>query len=191
MRIGTLLFALWSYLLVSVSAAPTVESRDFIGDVINALGLGLVTKINSFLTLDTLTTNLISINFDGTVKNPFILPIKAEPLQVKNPLILELTIDRVVSSAGINGTVYATFDHKFPGGFVVPPLKTNNSGTVDNVLLTQGAMASLDIIPLGVLDLITTDVYLRAATIKGKLGIPIPITGLKQSNVPTTYTFNF
>lgn len=163
MRIGTLLFALWSYLLVSVSAAPTVESRDFIGDVINALGLGLVTKINSFLTLDTLTTNLISINFD-----------------VKNPLILELTIDRVVSSAGINGTVYATFDHKFPGGFVVPPLKTNNSGTVDNVLLTQGAMASLDIIPLGVLDLIKTDVYLRAATIKGKLGIPIPITGLKQ-----------
>jgi len=43
----------------------------------------------------------------------------------------------------------------------VPPLKTVNSGTVKNVLLDQGAYASLDIIPLGYLDLLNIDVYLK------------------------------
>jgi hypothetical protein len=74
---------------------------------------------------------------------------------------LELTIDRVVSSAGVNGTVYATFDHTFEKPVAVGALKTVNSGKVPNVLLVQGATKSLDIIPLGKLDLISTDVYLR------------------------------
>jgi hypothetical protein len=80
---------------------------------------------------------------------------------VKNPLLLELTIDRVVSSAGVNGTVYAKFDHTFAKPITVGAMKTVNSGRVPNVLLVQGAMNSLDIIPLGKLDLISTDVYLR------------------------------
>ncbi|KAF8167267.1 hypothetical protein B0H34DRAFT_681198 [Crassisporium funariophilum] len=172
-RIGTLFFALVACLLVSVGGAPTadIENRDLIGDVINLIGLGLVTQINAFITLESLENNIISVNFD-----------------VKNPLFIELTIDRVVSSAGLNGTVYATFDQTFEKPVVVGIGKTVNSGTFGNVLLVQGALNSLDIIPLGVLDLINTDVYVRAATIKGKLGIPIPIKGLKQKDVPTTYT---
>ena len=80
---------------------------------------------------------------------------------MKNPLLIELTIDRVVASAGINGTEYAKFDQTFPGGIIVPVLGNANSTTFPNVLLTQGATAALDIIPLGYLDLISTDVYVR------------------------------
>ena len=57
---------------------------------------------------------------------------------VKNPLLLELTIDRVVSSAGVNGTVYAKFDHTFAKPVTVGAMKTVNSGRVPNVLLVQG-----------------------------------------------------
>ncbi|KAJ3513242.1 hypothetical protein NLJ89_g3059 [Agrocybe chaxingu] len=172
-KIGTLLFALFGCLLVSVGAAPTanadVDKRDWIGDIINFLGLGLVTQINAFITLESLTTNLITINFD-----------------VHNPLLIELTIDRVVSQAGLNGTVYASFDYTFETPFIIKGTQTANSGTVPNVLLTQGALASLDIIPYGVQDLINVDVYARVATINGKIGIPLPIKGLKQSNVPAS-----
>lgn len=82
-------------------------------------------------------------------------------MPVKNPLVLELTVTRVVSSAGLNGTEYAKFDHTFDKPVVVGPLKTVNSGNVPNVLLTQGALNSLEIIPLEKLDLLSTDVYVR------------------------------
>ncbi|CAA7268439.1 unnamed protein product [Cyclocybe aegerita] len=173
-KIGTLLFALFGCLLVSVGAAPTananLEKRDWIGDIINFLGLGLVTQINAFISLESLETNLITINFD-----------------IHNPLLIELTIDRVVSQAGLNGTVYASFDHTFETPFIIKGTQTANSGTIPNVLLTQGALASLDIIPYGVQDLINVDVYARVATINGKIGIPLPIKGLKQANVPASY----
>jgi hypothetical protein len=75
-------------------------------------------------------------------------------ISVKNPLPIELTLNSVTSQAGLNGTVYATFTHTFAKpGLVVPPFATRNSGTIDNVNLTQGAIASLAIIPFGVLDL--------------------------------------
>jgi hypothetical protein len=67
----------------------------------------------------------------------------------------------VTSTAGINDTVYATFSHTFANPVVVPPFGTANSGIVPDVLLTQGAVASLDIIPLGFLDLINVDINLR------------------------------
>ncbi|KAF8899364.1 hypothetical protein BD779DRAFT_1667044 [Infundibulicybe gibba] len=173
-RIDTFLFTLLGFFLACVRALPqSTSDPNFVGEVINALQVGLVKDINAFITLDSLTTNIISVNFDA-----------------KNPLIFELTIDRVMSSAGLNGTVFATFDQTFSKPVVVPPLGTKNSGTFGNVLLPQGATASLDIIPFGELDLISTDVFLRAATIGGKLGIPIPITGLKQSDVPTVYTLD-
>jgi hypothetical protein len=109
----------------------------------------------------------------------------------------------VSSTAGINSTVYATFDHTFTAPVVVPPFGMANSGTIPNVTLTQGAIASLDIIPLGFLDLINIDVHVRqvihlclppafahsasrALTIDGKLGIPLLISGLHQKNVSTT-----
>ncbi|KAF8079241.1 hypothetical protein FPV67DRAFT_106037 [Lyophyllum atratum] len=178
MRFGGLLVSFVSLFFLCVAAAPQDVGTESlggltIGAIINALSIGLVADINAIITLDSLTTNLISVNFDA-----------------KNPLLIELTLDRVVSSAGVNGTVYATFDQKFSNGVVVPPFGTKNSGTFGNVLLTQGIDASLGIIPLGVLDLIRTDIYVRAGTIFGKLGVPITIEGLKQSNVPTTYTLD-
>jgi hypothetical protein len=66
----------------------------------------------------------------------------------------------VVSSAGLNGTVYAEFDHSFPSGIVVPILSSADSGTFGDVTLTQGAMNSFGIIPVGKLDLIV-DIYVR------------------------------
>jgi len=51
-RIGNLLFAFFACFLVSVGAAPTdLESRDFIGGIINDIGLGLVAQINSYITV--------------------------------------------------------------------------------------------------------------------------------------------
>ncbi|KAJ3576095.1 hypothetical protein NP233_g667 [Leucocoprinus birnbaumii] len=165
-------FSIFALLFTAVFAVPTVEPRQFsAGDIINALGIGLVTDIHAFITLDSLTTNLISINFD-----------------VKNPLPIELTIKSISSSAGLNNTEFARFDHTFPSpGLIVGPLATKNSGTIDNVLVTQGVENSLDIIPLGVLDLLSTDANVQAATIAGHLGFPVPLDGLKQDNVPTTY----
>lgn len=66
-----------------------------------------------------------------------------------------------MSSAGINDTVFATFDHTFAKPVVVPILGTANSGTIPNVNLTQGVTSSLSIIPLGFLDLLSTDVFVR------------------------------
>ncbi|KAJ3875615.1 hypothetical protein F5051DRAFT_461974 [Lentinula edodes] len=173
----SLVFTLLSLLLVHVAGMPapaTDATADLgglsIGDIINALGIGLVQNISALITLESLTTNLI----------------EQVSRTVKNPLIIELTLDRVSSLAGINNTVYASFDHTFDPPVVVRPLGTADSGTIDNVLLVQGAINSLNIIPLEELDLLDVNVSVRAASIDGFGGIPIPIDGLKQSDVPTT-----
>ncbi|KAG6878029.1 hypothetical protein C0993_000569 [Termitomyces sp. T159_Od127] len=82
-------------------------------------------------------------------------------LEAKNPLPFELSIDRVVTSAGLNGTVFAEFDHTFSTPFVIGPLATANSGIFGDVSLPRGANASLAIIPVGALDLLNTDVFVR------------------------------
>ncbi|KAF9447548.1 hypothetical protein P691DRAFT_731318 [Macrolepiota fuliginosa MF-IS2] len=159
--------------LATVLAVPNPnEPRQLnAGDIINALGIGLVKDINVIITLDSLVTNLISINFD-----------------VKNPLPIELTIKKISSTSGLNGTDLASFQHTFPApGLIVPPLGTKNSGTIDNVLVTEGVEAALNIVPFGVLDLSNTDADVQAATIDGFLGFPVPLDGLKQDNVPTVY----
>ncbi|EKM84298.1 hypothetical protein AGABI1DRAFT_110844 [Agaricus bisporus var. burnettii JB137-S8] len=161
------------FLFAVVCAVPTqIDTRQLNpADIINALGVGLVSKIHTIITLESLTTNLVSIDFD-----------------VKNPLPVELTIKEISSSAGLNGTVYARFNHTFPApGLVVPLLGTKNSGRIDNVLLPLGAVASLEIIPVGFLDLLDTDAKIKAATIFGHLGIPLELEGLKQEEVPATY----
>ncbi|KAH8824555.1 hypothetical protein DL96DRAFT_1818254 [Flagelloscypha sp. PMI_526] len=156
--------------LVASAAPATVDERaaqDVIDDVLNFFKSGFVTQINTEITLDSLVTDLVSINFD-----------------VKNDLPFELTIDRVVSKAGVEGTVYVEFDRTFPNPVVVPPSSRANSGWVPDVLFTQGALASLFLINLQYLDLIESDVYVRALTNNGTLGTPIPITGLTQEHVP-------
>ncbi|KAJ7768850.1 hypothetical protein B0H16DRAFT_1452776 [Mycena metata] len=113
-------------------AAPTPDN--LLGEVIDALGIGFVTSIE--VTLTSLSALQLSISFEA-----------------QNPLLFELTLDRVTTSAGLNGTTYASFDHSFSKPVVVPPLGKANSGNVTNVPLTQGVDASLAIIPFGVLDL--------------------------------------
>ncbi|KAJ7023241.1 hypothetical protein C8F04DRAFT_1240262 [Mycena alexandri] len=153
-------------------AAPTPDN--LLGEVIDALGIGLVTSIEVTLTLDTLSDNLVSISFEA-----------------QNPLPFELTLDTVSTSAGLNGTTYASFDHSFGlHPVVVPPLGKANSGNITNVPLTQGVDASLAIIPFGVLDLQEVDINVRAGSIFGIGGVPLVISGLKQTNVPTTYNLD-
>jgi len=65
----------------------------------------------------------------------------------------------VQSDASVNGDIYAHFDQAF-NGFVVPAGKSANSGDFPNVLLTQGAIAALGIIPLGYLDIAATSTAL-------------------------------
>ncbi|KAJ7768899.1 hypothetical protein B0H16DRAFT_273014 [Mycena metata] len=152
-------------------AAPTPDN--LLGEVIDALGIGFVTSIEVTLTLDTLTDNLVSISFEA-----------------QNPLLFELTLDRVTTSAGLNGTTYASFDHSFSKPVVVPPLGKANSGNITNVPLTQGVDASLAIIPFGVLDLQEVNIDVRALSIFGIGGVPLVISGLKQTSVPTTYNLD-
>jgi len=175
----TIAFTLLSFLLFNVAGVPTAPVSDSsvslggltIGEIINLLGVGLVGTINTEITLESLEDNLVSINFT-----------------VKNPLIIELTIDSITSTAGLNGTVFATFNHTFATPLVVPILGSANSGTINNVFLPQGAEATLNIVPFGVLDLLDTNANVRAGTIFGLGGVPIAIDGLVQDNVPTTYT---
>lgn len=60
-------------------------------------------------------------------------------------------IEFVQADGLVNGEIYAHFDQAF-SSFIIPPGQTVNSGTFSNVVLTQGALASLGIIPLGYMD---------------------------------------
>jgi len=128
----------------------------------------LISHIHVTISLESLTTNLVSVDFD-----------------VMNPLDADMVIEFVQSEGSVEGKVYAFFGQKFEG-LVVPGGQTANSGVFDNVLLVQGALASLDIIPLGVMDI-------SAATtirIGGEDGYQIPWLEFKQTNVPVSYDLN-
>ncbi len=71
--------------------------------------------------------------------------------QIANPLDTGMEIPFTPVDSGLDGITYAHFDQAFDS-FVIPAKSTANSGTVKNVLLTQGALASLGIIPFGKLD---------------------------------------
>ncbi|KAJ7301839.1 hypothetical protein DFH08DRAFT_1090048 [Mycena albidolilacea] len=171
---GQTLVCVWSRNLRYRLPIERRATANLVGQIIDALRIGLVTQINASITPDMLVADILSIDFE-----------------VQNPLPFELALDRVASTAGINGTVYAAFSHAFsPRGIVLPPFGKATSGAVNDVRLTQGAMASLDIAGLGYLDLIDVDVALRAFTVGGKGGIPVPISGLHQAGVPTSYNVN-
>ncbi|KAL1943642.1 hypothetical protein VTO73DRAFT_4087 [Trametes versicolor] len=122
----------------------------------------IVAHINAFITLDTLFDNFITIDFD-----------------IANPLDTDMEITFTQVDSGLDGVTYAHFDQAFDS-FVVPAKGTANSGTVKNVLLTQGAIASLGIIPVGKLDVFS------AATIR--IGdYTIPWLQLTTLQVPTDY----
>ncbi|KAI0643298.1 hypothetical protein C8Q79DRAFT_1012595 [Trametes meyenii] len=121
-----------------------------------------VTHINAFITLDTLFDNLITIDFD-----------------IANPLDTDMEIQFTQVDSGLDNVTYAHFDQAFDS-FIVPAKGSANSGSVKNVVLTQGALASLGIIPVGKLDIFST------ATVKiGEYTIPwLHLTTLQA---PTDY----
>lgn len=60
-------------------------------------------------------------------------------------------ISFVQTDSGVRGETYAHFYQSFTG-FTVPAKGIANSGRFGNVLLTKGALTSLEIIPAGHLD---------------------------------------
>ncbi|KAK0234086.1 hypothetical protein IW262DRAFT_132017 [Armillaria fumosa] len=160
-----MLFSLFIlYLLAFVYGAPTSSDADAADPL-----AGVVSHINVNLTLEGLAANLANLSFTAS-----------------NPLIVEITLDRVTVSAGVSGVEYISFDHTFEDPVVVPILGTADSGVIENVALTQGAVATLNIIPDGFLDLLNLDLFLREGTIGGILGIPVNDTGLTATDIPTT-----
>ncbi|KAJ6607775.1 hypothetical protein B0H10DRAFT_2227490 [Mycena sp. CBHHK59/15] len=149
------------------SLAPALSSLT-LSTSLDALNQpNLITHVNVIITLDSLVTNIVSINFD-----------------MQNPLDTDLVVEFVQSDSGVNNETFAFFNQPIEG-FVIPAHGTANSGQVNDVLLTQGAIASLDIIPLGVLDI------QAAATVRvGQGGYEIPWLQLVQFNVPTVYTLS-
>ncbi|PBL04345.1 hypothetical protein ARMGADRAFT_1022781 [Armillaria gallica] len=157
------------YLLAFVCGAPTSSDSDAADPLAS-----VVSSISVNITLEDLVTNLANLSFTAS-----------------NPLIIEITLDRVAVSAGIGGVEYISFDHTFEDPVVVPILGTADSGVIENVALTQGGLATLNIVPDGFLDLLNLDLFLREATIGGILGIPVNDTGLTKSDVPTTWQTPF
>jgi len=129
----------------------------------------LITHIHVLISLESLVTNLVSVDFD-----------------IQNPLDTDMVIEFVQAEGSVDGTEYAFFGQRFEGRLVVPSGQTVNSGDFGNVLLTQGALASLDTVPLGVLD-VNTGTTVR---IGGPDGYEIPWLKISQINVPTTYDLN-
>lgn len=69
-----------------------------------------------------------------------------------NPTDADLVITFVQADGIVDGTVFAHFDQAFDN-FTVPAGGKANSGTFGNVLLPQGALNSLGIIPGGILNI--------------------------------------
>ncbi|KAJ7072466.1 hypothetical protein C8F01DRAFT_1299136 [Mycena amicta] len=127
----------------------------------------LITHINVYITLDSLVTNIVSIDFDVRTFFRNFGSGAYESCRCKIPLDTDLTLKHVQSDSGENNITYAFFATDLD--FTIPAHGTANSGPIENVLLTQGAIASLAIIPDEKLDLFA------AATIQvGEGGYILP-----------------
>ncbi|KAJ7143355.1 hypothetical protein C8R43DRAFT_1089003 [Mycena crocata] len=134
----------------------------------------LITHIDVHITLESLVTKIVSINFDTSASY-------LTSFQMQNPLDTDLVVEFVQSNSGEFDETFAFFAEAIPN-FVIPAHGTANSGTINNVLLTQGAIASLAIIPDGKLDV------QAAATVRiGQGGYTVPWLQLVQVGVPTAY----
>ncbi|GJJ06156.1 hypothetical protein Clacol_000345 [Clathrus columnatus] len=132
-------------------------------------GMGdiIILDTNVLISLESLEDNLVSVNFD-----------------VMNPTDADLVIQFVQADGIVDGTIFAHFDQAFDN-FIVPKHGTANSGTFGNVLLPQGALNSLGIIPGGVLNISAAQTVLV-----GENGYQIPWLKINQANVPTTFTLD-
>ncbi|KAL1743139.1 hypothetical protein HDZ31DRAFT_83635 [Schizophyllum fasciatum] len=95
----------------------------------------LITHINVYISLGTIFTSEVEIDFD-----------------VYNPMETDLVIELAQADAFVEGDQYARLSQPFDS-FVISPGETGNSGRFPHVLLTKGALGSLGIIPLGYLDI--------------------------------------
>jgi hypothetical protein len=112
-----------------------------------------ITHITVTISPETLFDNLVTVNFDVS---PISVDCFCDPslkcfYQFFNPLPVDLVVQFVQADASVDGTIYSHFNQAFEN-FVIPAGKTVNSGEFGNVVLTQGALGSLGIIPLGYLD---------------------------------------
>ncbi|KAJ7782963.1 hypothetical protein B0H16DRAFT_1494883 [Mycena metata] len=149
------------------SLAPALSSLTLLTELQGLNQPNLITHVNVFITLDSLVTNLVSIDFD-----------------MQNPLDTELVVEFVQSNSGEFNETFAFFAAAIEN-FVIPAHGTANSGNIPNVLLTQGAIAALAIIPDEKLDI------QAAATVRvGQNGYTIPWLQLVQFSVPTTYSLD-
>ncbi|KAK0470591.1 hypothetical protein IW261DRAFT_1425954 [Armillaria novae-zelandiae] len=172
-----MLFSIFFFTLAAFVCGVPTSLRATLAD-------DLVSSITVTMTLDSLVTNLATA-------------CKAYPsmflmVAVSNSRLVEITLDRVAMSAGVNGTEYLSFDHTFEDPVVVPILGTADSGDIADVQLTQGGLNTVvSLSSASSLDLLNLDVDMRVATIGGKLGIPSNETGLTESNVPATFDTPF
>ncbi|KAJ7251753.1 hypothetical protein B0H12DRAFT_1234031 [Mycena haematopus] len=140
------------------SLAPALTSLTLTTDLQGLNQPNLITHVNVYITLESLVTNIM-----------------------QNPLDTDLVVEFVQSNSGEFNETFAFFAEPIEN-FVIPAHGTANSGTINNVLLTQGAIASLAIIPDQKLDI------QAAATVRvGQNGYTIPWLQLVQFSVPTTY----
>lgn len=127
----------------------------------------IITHVYVTISLDSLVTNEIEASFD-----------------IYNPLDADLVIEFVRADGMVNGEIYAHFDQAF-SNYVIPLGQTVNSGTFGNVKLVKGALESLQIIPLGYLDIQTAD------TVRvGVNGYQIPWLHVNQNDVAITYSYD-
>ncbi|KAJ4490226.1 hypothetical protein J3R30DRAFT_48548 [Lentinula aciculospora] len=171
--VDVLVFTVLSLLLSNVAGVPTADPGIVVtDDVINALGGGLIQNFSASIDLESFLTNFITMDF--TASNML--------------LLFEMTLNTVSLLAGVNDTAFMSFNHTFDPPVVIPALGTADSGTIDNVLMVQGTINSLDIIPLAELDILDMNVTIHVASIGGVGGIPITTNGLTETDVPTTYS---
>ncbi|KAJ3850500.1 hypothetical protein EV368DRAFT_84496 [Lentinula lateritia] len=130
------------------------------------MGQTLIQDIMVTITLDSLMTNEVTVNVD-----------------IFNPTDAELQVLAIQSTGSIDGTVYAQFSTTFDS-YLIPAGQTVNSGEIDHVLLTQGAIASLGIIGENL------DVAAANTIQVGVGGYTLPWLKINQSDVPTTYTLD-
>jgi hypothetical protein len=131
------------------------------------IGAKMVSQVNVYIGAQSLITNLVTVDFD-----------------LVNPLDSDLVIEFVQNDSGIDGDIYAHFEHKFPS-LVVPAKGKINSGPVHNVLLTKGTLNSLGLIPRGILDL-----AIAITARVGPGGYQIPWLNYQQASVPTKYNLD-
>lgn len=97
-------------------------------------------RLATLLFLLTLTSARFSLSFNSTL---FPFPFQSSGIdgQQSPTLLVEITLERVVLSADI--------DHTFEDPIVVPILGKADSGVIEDVALTQGGLATLDIVSRG------------------------------------------